>query len=260
MAESSIPQTESETERAIDPKQAGLTMAATLVRIIDPDWRNPADYRHLHNASLHHLAWEFLSRNPAFFFEHEAACNAMGEWISAHERPYGWNETPAGACLRKWGIRTPVLPQWRESDPTMPPMFFEQFPRGLAHFSTKGEQRQSFWYAEIREDRRVMEFDLTAPIEPQIQRAKELLKLSQDRYRKGGNCVLGQGRKERRLYPYYLRVLDAMAERVTDSAMVEVFSKEKDPTAARAGLDTIRNWREAAVELRDGSYRKLLSK
>lgn len=232
-----------------------------------PDWRNPTDYRHLEDVSLHHLAWEFLRRNPVFQHEMSEAAKwdsgfDMVSLMTPPHRPCEWDQKPTGACLQKWGIRVPVLPEVREFLHSLPPMVFEEFPRTPSITEWKDSQGlwRHFHYTETREDRCVMEFDLTAPIGPQIQRAKERLKTGQEIYGERGKPVVRQGRKEKRVYPYYLRVLDAMLERVTDGAMVEVFSMETDPTAAKAGLDTIRNWREAAVELRDGGYRELLSK
>jgi hypothetical protein len=97
----------------------------------------------------------------------------------------------------------------------------------------------------------VLEFDLSSPILPQIERAKAMLTDSQ-KLRNGGKTIT---KRKMDKYPQYLRTLDARSAGASDKEIVEVFSKERPDAIDNK---TLTNWENAACLLRDGGYRDLI--
>ena len=93
-----------------------------------------------------------------------------------------------------------------------------------------------------------LEFDLTAPINPQIERAKKMLVAQQKRNNQGKLIVK---KAIVLLYPWYLRTLDALAAGAKHSEMIEIFSAQYQDAISD---DTLRNWKKEAERLRDGGY------
>lgn len=219
-----------------------------------PNWKNPEHYptqHELREISLDRWAWEFLRRNAEFWKEFTEADKKAKEDAAKdagnQQRPIGWSEQPAGKVLAKWGVAWPVLPQWRKGNLDRWVVFHKH---PIHARSVKIEGR---WYRVLpdSEFREVLEFDLTAPIAPQLKRAKAILDASKEMHKGKIPC---ESRKQIELYPLYLRVLDAKAAKATAAKMAEVFSSERAAGVSEKDID---NWLTAAEKMTNGGYKRL---
>jgi len=212
---------------------------------MEPDWKKAEDYNFSAKTSLDRWAQEFLQRNATFIEEYVAARREQRERVLPHDDfPVGWSQTPCGKVLVKWG----ASPSFGSSF-----LDFEKFPRRVPGYKTKTAGEGYFRIAPELPDREVFEFDLSAPINPQIARAKYFL-IAKQKQEKDGKLVVRKAIVS--LYPWYLRTLDAMAAKVSSARMIEVFSKEYPEAIAE---DTLRNWKREAQRLRDGGYREIVT-
>lgn len=231
-----------------------------------PDWRNKNDYPPIDGTSLDRWAFEFLMRNQSFVSEFIVAENTKYS-----ESPLmGWNKTPVGKVLKKYGVRIPILPEWREKTGGDSPFVFEAHP--ISMFShkceieeagsifTEGAIGRSYYIRECFPNTQLLEFDLSQPINPQIERAKKMLDTNQKQF--VGDQEADKNSRIKiikknifRLFPFYLRVLDADAAGAVDKDICNVLS---DDHFKGVDQDTLDNWRKESARLRDGGYRNIV--
>lgn len=211
-----------------------------------PDWRNPKHYPDPADTSLHRWAWEFLRRNPEFAAEAAPAAKQQRAMKAAGTLPQFWNVMPLGAVLKRWGVLHPILREWR-SHIGDAPVRFDVAPRPVEHAEVNGAM---IVFAPMRGDRLVLQFDLDAPLDPQIERARQRLVANQ----RMKFPALRRQRNQTEKFPLYLRVLDALAAGVTPTAILDVLSR----TMPEADERSLRYWTKRATALRDGGYRDLL--
>jgi hypothetical protein len=221
------------------------------------DWKKSEDYPPVKGTSPERWAYEFLIRNQNFVEEFESA---KKETINPGGRLIGWNETPVGKVLKRYGIDYPMLPGWLEKTGSDSPLIFEKHPRHVPSYKVEksgglfNEHAVGKRYHVSLEmpQRTVFEFDLTSPISPQIARAKKMLisnqKTLSGEKRSSGKSIV-------RLYPWYLRVLDAYSAGIHAPKICEVLGGQYKQAL---GEDDIRNWKLAAERLRDGGYRDIV--
>jgi len=224
----------------------------------NPDWKKSEDYPPINGTSPERWAYEFLIRNQKFVADLEAA--KKEPIIKPDGRPIGWNETPVGKVLKQYGINYPMLPGWLEKTGGDSPLIFEKHPRYVPSYKVVksgglfNEHVVGKYYHISLEmpQRAVLEFDLTSPINPQIERAKKMLKENQKglsgEKRSSGKSIV-------RLYPWYLRVLDAHSAGIRRAKICEVLSEQYKPGVSD---DDLRNWKLEAERLRDGGYREIV--
>lgn len=68
------------------------------------DWRNPAQYADLHQASRERLAWEFLRRNPAYRQAAAVACTVERRAHPVWRQVIEIFASPQAAQARRWGL------------------------------------------------------------------------------------------------------------------------------------------------------------
>jgi Uncharacterized conserved protein (DUF2285) len=208
----------------------------------------PSQYPDPADTTLHRWAWEFLWRNPKFQSEFEAAESAQLALEATGALPLAWNERPIGALAWRWGIRR-ISFIWPGHEKT--PVELDVAPRALAHVRIRGRE-QWIVAAPERPDRMAFEFDLAAPIDPQLERARRALLTNQKLKFPAQNRQRVQPEKLRD----YLRVLDATQADATTREMLDVFSAER---ADALDAKVLNRWKHRALELRDGGYRGLLA-
>ncbi len=211
-------------------------------------WKNADHYPDPKTTSLDRWAFEFLWRNDEFRRQFDVAAKEQAELRSAGHLPAAWNQMPTGKVLKKWGVDRPILPEWIADGLSDSPARFEVFPQHMHLATINGIDVR---IAAANPSRVTLEFDLTTPLPPQIERASRILKLSQKSY-EGPKRT--QGKNSTRLFPIYLRVLDMLVAKLSRARMLEVLSAD-DPDGV--GEDDVRNWINAAEALRDGGYRKI---
>lgn len=215
------------------------------------DWKNPKDYpseKEAEEASNDLWAWFFLLRNPSFQNELTAARMLPSPKSEGQDCPLGWNQTPVGQVLKKWGVKYPMLPEWIKAGLSDSPVRFLAHPEPAQLVTIEGRR---YRVMPDSESRLVLEFDLAAPIPPQLARAKKMLIASKEQIK---NDLPKDNRKQVGMYPLYLRVLDAKAAKITKSKMAEVFSVERPEGVTEKDID---NWLKAAEELAKAGYRRL---
>jgi hypothetical protein len=207
------------------------------------NWRDPAQYPDPADTSLHRWAWEFLRRNPVFEAQANAAITSQRALRAAGKLPEFWSKQPLGAVLKSWGVKFPILAQWRGPEFDAP-VRFDVAPRDLPCARIGGQMTV---LAPLRDDRRPLEFDLSAPLDPQLARAR--LALIADQKRKFPKFRRSRNQTEK--FVLYLRVLDALEMKATTAELLEL-SPGDDERA-------LRRWTKRAIALRDGGYRELLA-
>lgn len=223
------------------------------------NWKNPEDYPSVESTSLDRWAFEFLYRNQEFRGKLDSALQAA-KVLPDDSQQVGWSESPVGKVLKEYGVTLPMLPSWMEAGISDSPVIFTKHPvwvpsytvekaGGLFNAKAIGKR---FRVSPSLPDRAALEFDLTQPINPQIERARAILKKSQETYQ-GSKRVNGKAMVK--LYPLYLRVLDADAAGASADEICNVLSLEH---LQGVGEDTLRNWRKEARRLRDGGYMEIV--
>lgn len=223
--------------------------------MLKPDWKKAADYIFPANTSLDRWAAEFLCRNEEFKKELKTA----HEKYEPQNPLLGWSNTPKGKVLAKWGA-SPRLPEWVKSGASDSYMAFEKYPRYVPSYKVKtagglftaNAVGQYFLVAPESPEKSVFEFDLSAPIPPQVARAKAMLTAQQKQNSKGKAVVKKAMVK---LYPGYLRILDALTAKATKNEIAEVFGKEDSD--GNFGVDKLDKQIKEAERLRDSGYRTL---
>jgi len=215
------------------------------------NWKSPQDYpteKQAKEASLDLWAWAFLSRNQDFQKELEEAKSLESPKVNDQGLPVGWSQTPVGKVLKKWGVERPVLPEWIKEGLSDSPVKFQAHP---VHAATVNLEGLSYCVMPKSESRLVLEFDLAAPIQQQLVRAKQILKASKEQIK---NDLPIENRKQVAMYPLYLRVLDAKAAKAGRAKMAEVFSQERPEGVTDKDIS---NWLKAAEELTKNGYKRL---
>lgn len=216
-----------------------------------PDWKNKNDYPTVNKTSIDKWAYEFLCRNKAFHAELLDAQNADAKDKRPEIPSY---ETQTYKVCEKYGVAFLVHDGLNEHFRLDSPFIFDAHPKIVRlHHSNNvdgvtSEDSQLFYMHPISDIERVLAFDISQPLTPQIDRAKKLLQHAQKIYG-GSKRVLGKSIVN--LYPYYLRVLDALEAGVNSSKICEVLSLDYSLGVSE---DTLRNWRKEAERLRDGGY------
>lgn len=212
------------------------------------DWKNPENYpseREAKEASLDLWAWVFLRRNPEFIQELDAAKQDAKNNKADAKNLIGWNETPVGKVLEKWGVEYPVMQDWIDRGLNDSPVIFKRHPVHAHHVKIDGKP---YRLMPDSNERVVLEFDLTAPLPDQLKRAKAILKASKEQI---GSAAPPDNRKQVAMYPLYLRVLDAIAAKATTQKMAEVFSQERPGAVSEKDIN---NWIKAAKKLAKDGY------
>jgi hypothetical protein len=216
-----------------------------------PDWKKQGDYpseQEAKEASLDRWAWAFLARNLQFQKELTEARNEVVPTDDGQRGPIGWNQTPIGKVLIKWGIDWPTLPEWRKSGLVDSPAIFKKHP---VHAESVKLDGQRFRLMPESEFRVVLEFDLAAPLPAQLARAKKILNASKKQFQEK---LPAENRKQVAMYPLYLRVLDAKAANITKAKMAEVLSIECSDGVTEKDIS---NWLKAAEDLATDGYKRL---
>lgn len=215
-----------------------------------PDWRNPDDYPSPDNTNMDMWAWEFMRRNHDFLRDCEAVLGEHETMYRENRLPTGWNESPLGKVLHRWGVKTPysAVPGWAEKFGS--PMGFEKFPRHLS-FGKLSDESPYIHYCAQHLGRVPLEFDVMAPIGPQLERAKAILEATRHQKDIKDRGVRTRNNEAVRMFPHYLRLLDAKTDGIGNARLAEFFW---------LGDDTISKQIEKAEALRDGGYKQLLEK
>lgn len=223
------------------------------------DWKNATDYPPVKGTSLQRWTYEFLRRNQGFMAEFKAAKSESK--LALNGEPVFWSETPAGKVLKKYGVKHLMLPEWMAEGMSDSPVIFTVHPiyvhgqrveKAGAMFTNEAVGK---YYKIILEqpDKQVLEFDLSQPLNPQLARAKQMLKVSQIMI-KGENI---RATASVTLFPWYLRVLDAYHDGIHPAKICEVLGLEGKEAMSD---DTLKNWKKAGELMRDSGYRDLVKK
>jgi hypothetical protein len=245
------------------------------------DWRDPKAYPPGQGTRMRRWAWEFLRRNPEYHADYDRwlrnasrdkrpgpdedlsshACDPPsreGETLAEYEarmaaEGHQWQYTSMDFVLRrKYHIAMGALPA-PEDD--VPPIF-DASTTGRFLF---GPQRELHWSDGLAADQAIYVFDLSKSLEMQCKRALKVMQAGRERFAKKNPALVRDRRVRSGNYQSYLRVLDATAAGVKDNDIAAVLLPRLENTYANGYLaaQTIRNYRKAATELRDGGYRFL---
>jgi hypothetical protein len=207
-----------------------------------PNWRCARHYPE--QASMSQWAWEFLRRNLSYH-----------EDFARHGQH---QDEPGGSQFAgKWGIRWSPFAPAPDPAESQPVLFWER--------SANSVRQVRDGDPSVRSKKPSIEFDLTRPLEPQIERTKQLLKRRQKRMIESGlvdpDFVNRRARCEE--YRNYLRVLDALREcgfprdESVPVPTLELIAEEFIESGTPLTTANLRKWIHAARKLRDRDYRLL---
>jgi hypothetical protein len=169
-----------------------------------PDWRTGAGYPDPDKTSLALWAWEFLRRNPRYRADYVAYVQAKaGDFAPLRERlkvdllPDEWS----AALARKWG-----LPIGEPPDPSQP------WQGRLEPWWPSSPDVKVIVNDTKRRNRTLnpaLEFDISFPIEPQLESARKILLDAQQSLRRKGSLYKRPERARTEQFVDCLRILDA---------------------------------------------------
>lgn len=232
------------------------------------------------------FAWEFLRRNPIYQADYEKITQlAESEKVTtSYKKPLGFNifdlcyrdqhppsipfHTELYTILEKWGLGYYLLDPAKDLHNTgsisavsrlgndyYPATKVHQ-PQGQKPIPIDGgiipDDNQGWWL-----------FDSSLPIGPQIKKAESFLKEYQKR--KYGKIFSASGTEDR-LYPLFLRLLDADAHKVDTVEILPILYADRELKAYSQPLNhhwsparkEISTHRKTAYALRDSDYKLLL--
>lgn len=214
-----------------------------------PDWRNSADYAYAKKLHIHEWAWEFLRRSEAY----------IAAWRNFNDNqatdPYAHYKASA-----KFNLQEPVDPDLpaKEADPSWLDVIDV-----LLHTGDDEEDdpdiRRILYRPDLDPEMSWAEaywFDLTKPIDPQVEMVRLLLKISQEIAFEAvpeAKKLLPRGKYQRQQFSRYVRLLDAERSGASLGEMARrLFPKAGDPRrSAKSALRT-------AKEIADTGYLELL--
>jgi type VI secretion system activator RovC-like protein len=194
-----------------------------------PDWHAGGEYPSgkVHNAIW---SWEFARRNPEY----------RHAWKDLRSRADSITAAKT-VILDRFGFSPPCDPTQTDHRPVyrLPGMRHIHRPQPV-----QSGKRQ--FTGELDEHEVAVVFDLTWPLDQQLERARSVLELCQsERSMKRGNL-----RMHKSLFANYLRILDAKDAGATEPEIAGVLF----PRLGDSGLQRVKNHYRAAKSLRDGGY------
>lgn len=194
------------------------------------NWRNAADYLFPQDFPDYRWAWEFLRRNPAYQEDWKAALLRFQGDPNTYIKEFiprarlallgeDWNPDPGHPSFyleaderKKWGLSGLV-------NPATDSPFFLRFDLEFGYISYKkegapverGGRRYPWAY-----------FDLYLPLKPQIEAVGRALEFAQSKQ----GIKPRRSKHHRKLWPLYLRLLDADLDDRTPKQIADVLEPE----------------------------------
>ena len=217
------------------------------------NWRDPKDYEFPDDLKPIWWAWEFLRRSARYQEEfreevaHFQKVQSAGEfsWLPSDPRDRSFR-IPAQASRKSpwnWG-----LPAYFNPDQDRPPLML--FPPGWRTKNYYAGLQPGQSSEGLREPRSVQlqldpwqaaaVFDLSLPLNPQFERARDYLSFEQQQLKGSGALRVQDRGPQKRLRPMYLLLLDADRDGATPKAIADAF--EHDPVDPEKVLDEKKVW------------------
>ena len=232
-----------------------------------PDWRDKEAYPQPgEDMTGARWAWEFLRRNPKYQADYERLKQERERsatmWRTLPEkdgrgirkrRPETWPWHLRQADSRIDQIIKKMRTDYGLSDGPVPPSpsAFRQGP-----IEPIFAMASMLYYGSTERrgpHERLLKFDLTLPIERQLRRAREILRIEQ--YPRKADDI----RHREDLFPEYLRLLDAKQAGATQDEMSRVlYPKIENRHPDFNGRDRVKKALKAATRLRDRDYKLLV--
>jgi hypothetical protein len=248
-----------------------------ISRYTAAEWNDASTYPPRKGTRMRRWAWEFLRRNPDYQADYERWIrNAPQPWpgpdkdltwyqcdppalpdetYAQYERRLERAERtfkPLYLVLRKkYHISGSYIPAPEDDDPPT-------FTTGAIGPFLFGPQREVHWRDGLAAEQAIYVFDLTGSLEVQCERALQIMRVRRDQLM-NSRPDLRDRRVRTDLFQSYLRVLDAFAAGAVAREIAAVlFPKLPNDASTEYGMSqTVRNYKKAAIELRDGDYRFL---
>jgi hypothetical protein len=207
-----------------------------------PDWRNASHYRFPADFPSYRWVWEFLRRNRDYRKDWEGAlARFLADAAEFAEVPDIREFLESGGTLIATGesfSHNPVDPdfylpvdereRWRLRDGLLNPGTDEptnlhfNLDFGTVHFMRKGATLQARGPAYP-----IVEFDLHLPLKPQLEAIVEPM----ERVRGHLKIKPRRAKHHRKLWPLYLRLLDADLDQRTPKQIADVLAPEPETQA-----------------------------
>jgi hypothetical protein len=201
------------------------------------NWHNPDDYRFPRNFPAYRWAWEFLRRNPDYHSDWSNALSRFRSKTGEFQEHEDWVERlrrgedlvfpddlgadnpddplfrlPVGE-VKKWGLRVLVNPLADH------PADLGFHPGGTLHVMKEGASLKSRGPAYP-----IVVFDLRYQLKPQLKALESRLEHAQ----KSLGLKQAKPKHHRKLWPRYLRLLDATLDGRTPRQITDVLQHEDD--------------------------------
>ncbi|MES9854502.1 MAG: DUF6499 domain-containing protein [Candidatus Thiodiazotropha sp. L084R] len=234
------------------------------------DWRNPDHYIFTRQLSSEQWAWEFLRRNPEYQKEWQHFIATWRDLEDCYGKPsqrdvQAWQRdqrawVSAQTCLEsdcridgdKVLIECALGARWGFYK--FPPDPSDNDPIGSDHLVW----REVNWTPSIveydqevedRTDQATMLFDLSMPLQPQIDHAKRRLQIEQRNRIKSGDVLAPTVHKRNHQLTLYLRLLDGLSSKTELNEIAKLLKVDPAQESQIEG---------EALKLRDYNYRQLL--
>lgn len=208
------------------------------IEIINPNWKIHNNYPDIKDTTLDEWAFRFMVRGEGYLADVRSAIE-NADFLN-HDAQINRDEV-IGAVLKRYGLDHNLVDKF---DWQGYPLTFKTHPVRIDNMTNNKTDQTGMSH---------LEFDLNQPISPQINKAKKFLISEQKKL----NSKLKIGKAIIRLFPFYLRVLDAVAAGESDKNMCDTLSRNYEK-----GVDNriLSNWKKEANRLRDGGYLDLVKK
>lgn len=231
-----------------------------------PDWRDPSAYpAPKSRPSGVNWAWEFLRRNPKYLSDlkrlkeqqnkvEELWRNTLKAGISGirKRRPDTWPPSLRTAESEVTRLIEAMRAEYGLCDGPMPLCPSESIISTELVF----EVHSMLFYLshdKLKRHERAVKIDLTLPLDPQLQQAKKILMFEKK------SLDIGDVRQQERLFPEYLRLLDAEKAGATQDEMSKViYPHIKNNHPDFSGRDRVKKALRAARLIRDGGYKSFV--
>jgi hypothetical protein len=216
------------------------------------NWRDLTEYEYMDDHTPELWAWEFLRRNPEYNRDWESALSAYIKGFSENNYQIK-NEIKSvlfHGVKEKWGlffdeIFNPAF-NYPCKDPNFP-LFYT-----YGYFYDKNSLEQ---IPNLKDSQVLAVFDLSKPLQQQLEYFGELLEEEQDFFLWKHNVTIPNVRNKKIYWKDHLRRFDAVKSGATYKDIISAIFKDEDYDTA---VKKVKNSYKRVLEISKGSYLQFL--
>lgn len=213
------------------------------------DWKNEDEYKYMDNHTPELWAWEFLRRNP----EYQKDWNDTLKMFKKDGHPT--EKLPFKGARAKWGL---YFDEIINPNLDKPPILYPYSLFWSYYFFTKDELNS---FRDLKKNEVVIVIDFGQRIQPQLEYYKVILEDYQKDQAAYSDLEVDGFSNKKIYWKDYIRILDARDNKADNKEIASViFPRITNKHPNYNGNDRVRDSYDAAINIRDKDYRKILQK